>query len=170
MAKWGSFDFGEMEQLANTFKTALDQRTIERWIRELLLEMAYRADRKIKKRTPVGFYGEKQVVIKRGKNKGKTRTVKVKGSHGHTGGNLRRNWQVGNVVRKGNAFEVEIYNNTEYASFVEHGHRAGKNSTRWVEGRFMMTISLKEIERQLPGFIERKQIQLLEQLMNGRKG
>lgn len=141
MAKWGSFDFGEMEQLAKTFKTALDQRVIERWIREFLLEMAYRADRKIKKRTPVGETGE-----------------------------LRRNWQVGNVVRKGNAYEVEIINNTEYAPYVEYGHRTGKDLTGWVEGRFMMTISMKEIERELPRFVERKQVELLEQLMNGRKG
>ncbi|MNP63979.1 hypothetical protein D3C76_1594380 [compost metagenome] len=73
-------------------------------------------------------------------------------------------------MRKGNAYEVEIYNNTEYASFVEYGHRAGKNSTRWVEGRFMMTISMKLVEKEMPKFIEKKQIELLEQLMNGRKG
>ncbi|WP_068786620.1 HK97 gp10 family phage protein [Paenibacillus phocaensis] len=140
MAKWGSFEFGEFERLAKTFKTALDQRIIERWIREFLLEMAYRAERKVKRRTPVDS------------------------------GELRRNWQVGNVVRKGNAYEVEIYNNTEYASYVEYGHRAGKNSTRWVEGRFMMTISMKLVEKEMPKFIEKKQVELLEQLMNGRKG
>lgn len=140
MAKWGSFEFGDMERLAKTFKTALDQRIIERWIREFLLEMAFRAERKVKRRTPVDS------------------------------GELRRNWQVGNVVRKGNAYEVEIYNNTEYASFVEYGHRAGKNSTKWIEGRFMMTISMKLVEKEMPKFIEKKQIELLEQLMNGRKG
>ena len=145
MAKWGSFEFGDMERLAKTFKTALDQRIIERWIREFLLEMAYRAERKVKRRTPVGVGTPSP-------------------------GNLRRNWKVGNVVRKGNAYEVEIYNNTEYASFVEYGHRAGKNSTRWVEGRFMMTISMKLVEKEMPKFIEKKQIELLEQLMNGRKG
>lgn len=140
MAKWGSFEFSEIERLAKTFKTALDQRIIDRWIREFLLEMAFRAERKIKRRTP------------------------------EDSGELRRNWQVGRVEKQGNAYEVEIYNNTEYAGYVEFGHRAGRNSTRWVEGRFMMTISMKEIERELPRFIERKQIELLEQLMNGRKG
>ncbi|MNW55130.1 hypothetical protein D3C74_327760 [compost metagenome] len=139
MARWGSFQFDDMERLAKTFKKALDERVIERWIRELLLEIAYRAERKIKKRTPVGETGE-----------------------------LRRNWKVGNVVRKGNAFEVEIINNTEYAPYVEYGHRTGKDLTGWVEGRFMMTISMKEIERQLPKFIEKKQMELLNQLMNGR--
>lgn len=141
MARWGSFDFSDFENMAKRFKKALDERVIERWIREFLLEMAYRADRKIKKRTPVGDTGE-----------------------------LRRNWQVGRVERRGDAFIVEIFNNTEYASFVEYGHRTGKDLTKWVEGRFMMTISMKEIERDLPKFIEKKQLKLLNQLMNGRKG
>ncbi|MDN4069261.1 HK97 gp10 family phage protein [Paenibacillus vini] len=140
MARWGSFDFSEFEQLAKTFKKALDERVIERWIREFLLEMAYRAERKIKKRTPVDS------------------------------GELRRNWQVGRVQKQGDAYTIEIFNNTEYAPYVEHGHRAGQNSTKWVEGRFMMTISMKEIERELPKFIEKKQVELLNQLMNGRKG
>lgn len=141
MAKWGSFEFGDMERMAKSFKKTLDERVIERWIREFLLEMAYRAEAKIKRRTPVGKTGE-----------------------------LRRNWQVGKVVRKGNAYEVEIINNTEYAPYVEYGHRTGKDLTQWVEGKFMMTISMKEIERQLPKFIEKKQMELLNQIMNGRKG
>jgi hypothetical protein len=140
MAKWGSFDFGQMEQMAKTFQKAVDQRVIDRWIREFLLEMAYRADRKIKKRTPVDK------------------------------GELRRNWQVGNIEKQGGAYVVEIFNNTDYASYVEHGHRTGKELTEWVEGRFMMTISMQEMERDLPRFLEKKQITLLEQLMNGRKG
>lgn len=138
MAKWGSFDFREVEQLAQDFKKALDERIIERFIREFLLEMAYRADRKIKKRTPVDT------------------------------GELRRNWAVGPVVRQGNSFVVELSNNTEYASFVEFGHRAGKDLTVWVDGRFMMTISMQEIEQALPRSLAKKQEDLLNQIMNGR--
>lgn len=139
MAKWGSFQFDDMERMASNLKKALDERVIERWMREFLLEMAYRADRKIKKRTPVGETGD-----------------------------LRRNWQVGQVQRQGNAFVVEIFNNTEYAPFVEYGHRTGKELTGWVEGRFMMTISMKEMERELPRYLEKRQLELLEQIMNGR--
>lgn len=140
MAKWGSFDFSEMERLAKTFQKALDERVIERWINEFLKEMGYRAVAKIKRRTPVDT------------------------------GHLRHTWEVGNVVRKGQAYEIEIFNPTEYAIFIEFGHRTGKDLNRWVEGRFMMTISMKEIERELPKFIEKKQVELLNQLMNGRKG
>lgn len=138
MPRWGSFEFGEFERLAKTFKKALDERVIERFIQDFLLEMAYRAERKIKKRTPVDT------------------------------GDLRKRWTVGKVIRKGNSYIVEIYNNLEYAPYVEFGHRTGADLTKWVEGRFMMTISIKEIERELPQYLERRQMQLLNDLMNGR--
>lgn len=139
MAKWGSVNFDEMQRLADSFNKALDERVIDRFIRELLTELAYRALRKVKKRTPVDS------------------------------GDLRRKWTVGEIQRKGNGYVVEIYNNTEYASFVEHGHRK-RGGSGWVEGRFMMTISLQEIERELPRFIQKKQEDLLRQIMHGRPG
>jgi hypothetical protein len=147
MAKWGKFDFSEFEAFVDRFQKALDNQTIDRFIRDFLLEMAFRGGRKIKKRTPVGVYPA---------------------GSGRTGGNLRRNWRVGNVEKHGDAYVVEIYNNTEYASFVEYGHRAGKNSVKWVEGRFMMTISMQEIERELPRYLDKRMAELLNNIMNGR--
>ncbi|MCD3211816.1 HK97 gp10 family phage protein [Clostridium botulinum C/D] len=137
MARLGSFDCSEFKDMAKSFQKALDERVIERWIREFLLEMAFRAERKIKKRTPVDS------------------------------GHLRRNWQVGNVEKHRDSYVVEIFNNTEYASFVEYGHRT-RTHNGWVEGRFMATISMQEIERKLPKFLERKQLELLNQILNGR--
>lgn len=143
MSRLGSFDYSEFKNMAKSFKKALDERVIERWIREFLLEMAFRAERKIKKRTPVGVYPNK------------------------TGGHLRRNWQVGNVVKQGNSYVIEIFNNVEYASYVNNGHRT-RDHKGWVEGRFMVEISMNEIERELPKFLERKQVELLNQILNGR--
>ncbi|WP_283591340.1 HK97 gp10 family phage protein [Clostridium butanoliproducens] len=143
MARMGSFDYSEFKNMAKSFQKALDERVIERWIKEFLLEMAFRAERKIKKRTPVGVYPNK------------------------TGGHLRRNWQVGNVVKQGNSYVVEVFNNVEYASYVEYGHRT-RDHKSWVEGRFMATISMQEVERELPKFLERKQVELLNQILNGR--
>ncbi|RXI38719.1 HK97 gp10 family phage protein [Clostridium tetani] len=137
MSRIGSFDYSDFKNMAKRFNKALDERVIERWIREFLLEMAFRAERKIKKRTPVDS------------------------------GHLRRNWQVGNVEKRGNAYVVEIFNNLEYASYVEYGHRT-RDHKGWVEGGFMATISMQEIERQLPKFLEKKQVELLEQILNGR--
>lgn len=85
MPKWGKFDFSGFEQLGESINKAVDERVVERFIRDFLLEMAYRAERKIKKRTPVDT------------------------------DDLRRNWRVGKVLRRGNSYIVEIYNNTEYA-------------------------------------------------------
>ena len=143
MARLGDFEFGQFKDMGKRFQKALDERVIERWIKEFLLEMAFRAERKIKKRTPVGVYKDR------------------------TGGHLRRNWKVGSVVKQGNSYIVEIYNNVEYASYVEYGHRT-RNHKDWVEGRFMVAISMQEIERELPKFLEKKQMELLNQILNGR--
>lgn len=138
MPRLGSFDFGDFEKLAKSFQKTLDERTIERFMRDFLLEMVMRLDRKTKKRTPVDT------------------------------GELRNNWQIANIERRGDALQVEYYNNTHYASFVEYGHRTGKDLTKWVEGRFMMTISMQEIERELPRYLEKRMVELLENMMNGR--
>lgn len=178
MAKWGSFEFGEFEKMAKSFQKALDERVIDRFIQEFLLEMAMRSLRKIKKRTPANH------------------------------GDLRRKWAVGKVIKMGDAFVVEVFNPLEYTSYVEFGFRAhwvpghwqgnrfiydksvirlskearaayrekygstgmmvGNKKNGWVEGRFMMTISMKEIERELPKYLEKRQMKLLEQIMNGR--
>jgi hypothetical protein len=143
MPKWGKVDFSDLENLAKTFKKALDERVVDRFIEDFLLEMAYRANRKIKKRTPVGVDTESP-------------------------GNLRRNWKVTKIVKRGRSFEVDNYNDTSYAIYVEYGHRTGKDLTKWVEGQFMMTISMQEIERELPKYLERRMSELLDNIMNGR--
>ncbi|MEG6521134.1 HK97 gp10 family phage protein [Desulfotomaculum sp. 1211_IL3151] len=158
MADLGSFDFDEFKELAKRLQKAVDDRVVDKLIRELLIELAYRAVAKIKMRTPVNT------------------------------GDLRRKWMVGNIERQGNGYFIEIFNNLEYASFIEKGFRAhwvpgewegnifkyipgaktgmqvGKKGG-WVEGRFMVEISMKEIERELPVYLERKQEQLLREIL-----
>ncbi|ALA07353.1 hypothetical protein OSIRIS_12 [Brevibacillus phage Osiris] len=158
----GSFDMGDFERLAKAFQKANDERVVERFIRDFLLEMAYRAERKIKKRTVVGPTGD-----------------------------LKKSWRVGKIEKRGNNYMVEIFSNLDYASFVEYGFRshwvpgrwegnqfvydpAAKTGMQvgekggWVEGRFMMTISMKEIEKELPRYLEKRQTELLNDIMNGR--
>jgi hypothetical protein len=169
MPKWGNFDFSEFERMRDRFQKALDGQIIEQFIRDFTMEIAMRAIRKIKKRSPVG------------------------------NGQLRRMWQVGKVEQQGDAYNIEIFNNLDYASFVEFGFRAHwvpgywqgnmfvyvKNykppegqpggmqvgpRNGWVEGRFMMAISMKEIEQELPQYLAKRQVKLLNDLMNGRTG
>jgi hypothetical protein len=72
-------------------------------------------------------------------------------------GALRANWQPdGEPVIVGNEVQAWFRNDTRYAEAVEYGHaapyRAGDppGSPGYVEGRFMMTVTLDEIERELP--------------------
>lgn len=138
MTKMGDFDYSQLEKLAQNVKKAVSNDVFDNFIKDFLLEMAYRADQKIKMRTPVDT------------------------------GDLRRRWVVGEVQKVEGAYVVEISNNLDYASFVEYGHRAGKDRTGWVEGRFMATISIKEIEREFPKYLEQRFMQMLEKINDGR--
>lgn len=102
-----------------------------------------------------------RLVIKR------TPVGKYKAGSGKKGGTLKRGWtgQKNSSARSyidslavhhfGDTFVIEIVNPTEYASYVEYGHRtAGHNG--WVAGKFMMTISEQEIARSAPKALERK--------------
>lgn len=78
------------------------------------------------------------------------RKVKKMSPVGETG-DLRDNWKH-HVVKRGEDFTILIYNQVEYTSFVELGHRivvAGK-TVGWVEGRFMLKLTKDEMERIAP--------------------
>jgi HK97 gp10 family phage protein len=91
-------------------------------------------------------------------------------------GELKRNWQVGEVNKNGDIYEIEVFNQTEYAEYVEYGHRQtpgryvpaiGKRlKNNWVKGKFMLTISTKELEADAPKIIEKKLQQFLAEALN----
>lgn len=151
-----STDYRQLE----AFRDRLANAQYEEFIQSCAKELAARFLRKVIKRTPVGQYPE---------------------GSGKTGGTLRRNWSVDNadmvVEKKGNVYQITLTNNTEYASYVEYGHRQqpgryvpaiGKRLKRaWVEGQFFMTISEKEIQDQADGIIEKKFENFLKEIMNG---
>lgn len=171
MSKWGKFSYKNFEKMAAQFDQALAERMVERMITDILKEAGMRGLAKVKKRTPVGVYDSHVEFIanlpqkavnfttKSGKQvsftaKARTRQVKFDAKQRRVGGHLRRSWQVGSVKRQGNGFTIEIFNNVEYASYVEYGHRT-RNNKRWVVGKFMLTISLKEIEALLPAIADK---------------
>ena len=58
-------------------------------------------------------------------------------------GFLKNGWDIvteGYGVR----YKVTIYNNVEYAIYVEYGHRTA-NGTEWVKGQFMFTIAKNQV-------------------------
>lgn len=104
------------------------------WNEAAIKELAARLLRKVIKRTPVGQYPS---------------------GSGKMGGTLRRNWTIGEVVKTGNTYTIEVINPTEYAPYVEFGHRT-PNHMGWVEGKFMLTISEQELQKDAPKILMNK--------------
>ena len=61
-------------------------------------------------------------------------------------------WKVGPIVKKGDTYYIEVYNNVEYAEPVEYGHRT-RGGRGFVPGKHMMELSLEELNQALPGFL-----------------
>ncbi|XZM32527.1 HK97 gp10 family phage protein [Clostridium perfringens] len=81
-------------------------------------------------------------------------------------GELRRNWEVTRVIRRGDKLVVYLYNSKQYASYVENGH-ATRNREGWVEGYYMATISIEEIERKMPKRFNREFLKFMDSLEVG---
>lgn len=66
-------------------------------------------------------------------------------------GDLRNNWKF-HIVKRGDTYTILIYNQLEYASFVENGHRIVRfgKTVGWVEGRFMLKLTKDEMDRIAP--------------------
>ena len=131
-------NFKGLEKFAEQLNK-LKQDEINQFSESAIKELAARLLRKVILRTPVGEYPN---------------------STGKKGGTLRRGWTIGEVVKTDNSYTVEVINPTEYASYVEFGHRT-PNHKGWVEGRFMLTISEQELEADAPRILENKLMKFL---------
>ena len=67
---------------------------------------------------------------------------------------LREAWKITDVRKDGYNFEVTLYNNTDYADYVEFGHRTIDHKN-WVSGKFMLTISERQIEAVIESIVDR---------------
>lgn len=66
-------------------------------------------------------------------------------------GNLRKSWNAEGPFYAG-GWSIKLENNTEYASYVENGHRT-RGGKSWVPGQFFMKKSAQQVESQLPELI-----------------
>lgn len=161
------------------------QKQIDDYIRLLASDIAALLLRKVIKRTPVGnkpFGKDVKKTVKVKTSKGTRSYLTKEGAileqywNGYVGGNLRRGWTVGEVVKTGNKYKVEVLNSVEYASYVEYGHRQepgryvpqiGKKLKKaWVPGKFMLTISENEIRDNLESIIQKRLKVILEKMKN----
>ena len=144
MGKNGGVDFRDWEKLKANLEASDEQLYL--FIESCAKELAARLLAKVVKRTPVGRYPKRS---------------------GKKGGTLRRGWTGGETQKAkdyaqslrvnhfGDTYVIEIVNPTEYASYVEFGHRT-RSHAGWVQGKFMMTISEQELETAAPAILERK--------------
>lgn len=149
---WGKCEFSQLKKLADNVK-ALNDGVANEFTKEIANEIAMRLLRRIKQKTPVGQYND-----------------------GRVGGTLRNGWVIGQITQKGNSYTIEIINPVEYASYVEYGHRQtpgrfvpaiGKKLKKsWVKGRFMMTLSFKEIDQLTPSIVSAKVWEELKRCFN----
>lgn len=133
------------------FRDNLDKINSDKFCRACAKELTARLLRKVVKNTPVGVYEHR------------------------VGGTLRRGWTVDThqqaeggtnvsvtdyvngiqIRRSGNTYTIEVKNPVEYASYVEYGHRT-RNHQGWVEGQFILTVAVDELNRQSQRVIENK--------------
>ncbi|MGP1411887.1 MAG: HK97 gp10 family phage protein [Peptoanaerobacter stomatis] len=128
------YDFKELEEYAKKLKKLADTE-MENVIKKCLYDLANRMIARVKEETPVKE------------------------------GLLRNSWQIGDIHRKGNEYYVEVINPVEYAEFVEYGHiqtpgryvpAIGKKLIKdFVPGRYMMTISVQDINTHKEEYIKK---------------
>lgn len=149
MAKIGEFNFDDFKEIGKNL--AAMEKAYPAFVLECVRELAGRLLAKTVARTPVGEYSPHvKFTTKEGE------VVEFMTKTTRKGGTLRRGWTIGPIQRTPDGgYLVEIINPVEYSLYVEHGHRTADHKG-WVEGRFMLTISLKELEQEMPAFLNRK--------------
>lgn len=136
-------DFSEFEKFKEKLKGI--EKELPEFFEGCANEIGARLLRATKQKTPVGIYPAES---------------------GKTGGTLRRNWNVTEVKHTLSGYTLNVINNTEYASYVEYGHRQnvgqfipalGKKLKKpWVEGRHMLTDSVNELKPKVDGITEKR--------------
>lgn len=133
-------DFSQFEKFAKAWQ-AVDK-DFDVFLRRFLLEMALRAIAKIKPKTPedtgalrnMWGVGSQEIVL-RAATESKVEIDPERST-------------IASVDVVGDNFEVVIWNGMDYASFIEFGARNVDGS--WRDGFFMMTVSIDEVQRQMP--------------------
>lgn len=162
MGKIGKFDCREMKELQRQLQNLQEKQG--EFLESCAKELAARLLAKVIRRTPVGDYSKEiTVVAKRNSKKhkkGEEYKKKINPS-GKKGGTLRRGWTAGDIRKEGGIFKIEVFNNVEYAPYVEYGHRTPSHKDR-VPGKFMLTISEQELETITPKVLESRIKEFME--------
>lgn len=147
MPSFGRFDNQEFEAFANQFADKIKGELIAKTVEDALAKTAETTVKLVSQKTPVDS------------------------------GTLRRNWQASGAKRTSSMFMIDIYNNTEYAQFVEFGHRIpngpypvgngkfayGHGGFR--KGQFMLRDTIKEVDRNWEQLVGKKFLKALDEIL-----
>lgn len=142
------FKLDMKELLEYSKKLTNASKEFEDFLKDFLIEMAYRIIAKVKRkdRTPVdtgalrnawGIETEKTEIVESKNNQGKK---------------MLKTIRTGDIKYNGKEISLILSNPMEYATEIEYGHRIVRNGAEvgWYEGRFMLKISIDEIRKQMP--------------------
>lgn len=126
--KWGLFEYDQFEELSKRIDKAVSEETLNKVARNIIRKAAETVIKFAKENTPVDT------------------------------GWLRRSWYKSNVKIQGKDLVVTIYNNAEYAMFVEFGHRIVQRGVTvgFEDGKFMLTLAIDEMKKLLPEITEKQ--------------
>ena len=122
------FDYSDFENYRRNFYKMY--KDYDSWLTSFLLQEGMRFIAGVKPRTPVDT------------------------------GDLRNHWQLDGITLEEGALHCWFVNSMYYATHVEYGHAkpykagAAEGGPDWVEGYFMMTVTLEQIERAMPARFE----------------
>lgn len=139
MASWGTCEFRALRELNERVKQAATEAEMDGFYTGLLDDMAGGLIKMVVRETPCKTH------------------------------QLQHGWLRTKAVRRGKNYEAEIYNNVEYASWVENGHRTRLNKKtgerHWVEGVHMLRKSVFAYQRAAPAYIKKKTEEFLRGMM-----
>lgn len=165
MARWGRVDYEKLKRLQKRMQK-LEQAKFDKFCEECAKELAARFLAKVIKRTLPGQYPEGSGKVGGTLRRGWTAKTQAEAEGGSgKGGNTVSFAQELRVTKRGTVYEIEVINPVEYAAYVEYGHRT-RDHKGWVQGRFMMTISADEVERQAPNIVEKKLMKFLGEVFD----
>lgn len=142
MTSFGKFDTREFDNFVAEFEDKANGKLIVEEIEKAMTKTAGIALNKVKKKTP---------------------TAK---KHG---GTLKRGWSASNLKSFGGVFMIDIYNNTEYAPYIENGHRIVRSgrTVGYVPGVFMLKETIDEIDRQWDNTIGKSFNKAIQDMLGG---
>lgn len=127
MAKWGKVKYNQLEELQKRVQKM--ETNLPKFFNEAVKNVAMR-------------------VVQRAINKTPNKATSLMNEWVQ----LQKALVTATFTKTGDTYTTEIVNNCPYASMVEYGHKSA-DGLKWVEGRFMLTLAVQEVENELDKII-----------------